>query len=385
MGGMDEREYREQPVVRPSGQWMIPSDRMVLRRYKRLKHFEDILDDGFRAAKADTYEKLEGRASPPTREYEQRNSNLKGNITLQNGSEPDFAESMYETRKAARHYYLLNCWRMGTEEEHEIWKRYAAIDQEGTEGVAVETTVGKLLQHLQPDDDLHMGVVWYQKRQAEMTPTSPPYSLYFFKDQDYEEDKEFRVVANRGGNPVNFIDGREWMEDMLPEDVRERDSVNLDGDLDSIVNKILVAPGSGEETTEEVGDLLSRHSIDADVEPSQLEDEMSFSGEYMSDLIGPANYSGSQEKLNSIVDEWVESTDWGEWSTVDVAQINQKENRHPRRTLVELYRYRGSGPDFEVYGQDHLKYQVITNRFTEAEHVCEFKNDWAEKFEERHS
>jgi hypothetical protein len=35
---MDEREYRDQPVAEPLGQWMVPSDRMVVRRYKNLDH-----------------------------------------------------------------------------------------------------------------------------------------------------------------------------------------------------------------------------------------------------------------------------------------------------------------------------------------------------------
>lgn len=56
---MDEREYREQPVAQPTGQWMVPSDRMILHRYKSMEHFDSVLENGFRAARAEDHERRE--------------------------------------------------------------------------------------------------------------------------------------------------------------------------------------------------------------------------------------------------------------------------------------------------------------------------------------
>ncbi len=361
---------------------MVPSDRMILRRYKNLDYLESILENGFRAQKADEYEDFEGRASPPTLQHEEENWELNG-VTFEGNSSPDLSSAMYETRKAARHYYYPSCWRMGTSESLEIWKPYTGIDEENKRGIGFESTVGQMKQHLAPDEDLQMGVVWYQRREVEPTPNFPFYELYFFKDQCFDREQEFRAIANRGGNPTLWLDGREWSEEFLPDDHPE--VVYLKGDLDALINRVLVAPEADEVIGEEVEDTLNEYSVQAEVTGSRLEDGVEFTGEYMAELVGPTNYSGSGTYLDFCVERWLELTDWDGWSTVDAVQINQRNNRQAPRTLVELYRYRDDGPDFETYGQDHLEYQVQVHRFDEGGRTECYRNEWAEKFDESHS
>lgn len=377
---MDEREFRPSPVANPTGQWMLPSDRMVIRRFKNLDHLDKILQNGFHAKKADEYEKLEGRASPATLQQEEKHWELKGLDEFQDGSAPDISTGMYETRKAARHYYYPSCWRIGTSEDRDIWKCYTGIDEENKRGIGFETTVGQIKQHLQPDEKLYMGAVWYQRRETEYTSNFPFFDLYFFKDQEFDREQEFRALANRNGNPPLMLDGREWTENMLPED--QPSAAYLKGDLDTLINRVIVAPEAGDDIWEEVEETLSEFSIDAEIIGSQLEDSGEFTGEYMAELRGPTNYSQSAEYLNFCIEQWHDSTDWGEWSTIDVVRINQQNNRAVGRTLVELYRYRDEGPDFGVYGQDHLNYQVQAHRFDEDDRIDYFENKWARKFEE---
>lgn len=376
---MDEREYRDQPVAYSVGQWMVPSDRMVVRRYKNLDYIKNILQKGFRAQKADKYEELEGRASPPTVQHEEENWELNGG-TFDNDPSPDLSSPMYEARKAARHYYYPSCWRMGTSENCDIWQQYTAIDGDNKRGIGFETTVGQMKQYLSPDEDLYMGVVWYQRREVEPTPNFPFYELYFFKDKQFEHEQEFRAIANRGGNPTLWLDGRKWTEDYLPDDHPKE--VYLKGDLDDLINRVLVAPGAGDDIWQEVTNMLDNYSIGAEVTGSRLEDGVGFTGEYMAELVGPTNYSGSGTFLDFCVERWRDLTDWDEWSTVDAVQINQQNNRQARRTLVELYRYRDDGPSFETYGQDHLQYQVQAYRFDETGLIECYENEWAKKFEE---
>ena len=376
---MDEREFREQPVVMPQSQWMLPSDRMILRRYKDLDYLDTILRNGFRAQKADKYEELEGRASPPTLDHEEENWELNG-VKLQNDSESNLSDGLYEARKAARHNYYPSCWRMGTSEDLSIWEDYSGINEDNKRGIGFETTVGQMKQHFAPNEDLHMGVVWYQHREIEPTPNFPFYELYFFKDQQFDREKEFRAIANRGGNPILFIDGREWTEDMLPDD--HPDNVYLKGNLDGLINRVLVAPEAGSEIHEEVEETLREHSVEADVVKSALDNGVTSSREYMAELIGPTNYSKSEEFLDFSAEHWLSSTDWNTWSTVDVVQINQQNNRHASRTLVELYRYSGRAPDFGTYGQDHLNYQVQAHRFDQNGHIETYTNEWADAFDQ---
>lgn len=377
---MDEREFRPAPVASPTGQWMVPSDRMIVRRFKNLDYLTDIVEEGFRAKKADDYEKLEGRASPATLRHEEENWELQGIDEFQDGSTPDISTGMYETRKAARHYFYPSCWRMGTSEALDIWQCYTGIDDGNKRGVGIETTVGRMKQHLQPDEKVHMGAVWYQRREKEYTPNFPFYDLYFFKDQKFDREQEFRVLANRNGNPPVLANGREWNEDMLPPD--QPDAAFLKGDLDALINRVLVAPDAGVDILEEVKETLRDYSIDAEITRSRLEDGVEFSGDYMAEVVGATNYSKSSAFLEFCIDRWHDMTDWEEWSTIDVVQINQYNNRIAGKTLVEMYRYRNDGPDFNVYGQDHLKYQVQAHRFDEDDRIDYFENEWAEKFEE---
>jgi hypothetical protein len=237
-------------------------------------------------------------------------------------------------------------------------------------------------QYLQPDEKLHMGVVWYQRRETEYTPNFPFFDLYFFKDQKFDREQEFRALANRNGNPPLLADGREWTEDMLPPD--QPDAAYLKGDLDALINRVLVAPEAGDDIWEEVEETLRDYSIDAEITGSRLEDGVEFTGDYMAEVVGATNYLKSSAFLEFCIDRWHDLTNWDEWSTIDVVQINQHNNRVAGRTLVEMYRYRDDGPDFDVYGQDHLNYQVQAHRFDEEDRVDYFENEWAEKFEEEH-
>lgn len=78
-------------VLGKNTQWMIPSDRMVVRRYMPLRYFASMLEEGFRAGQADEYEEREGQASEPAREHERLRSAQTETITLNNGEEMDLA------------------------------------------------------------------------------------------------------------------------------------------------------------------------------------------------------------------------------------------------------------------------------------------------------
>lgn len=352
---------------------MIPSDRMVIRRYKPLKYFADTLENGFRAGQAAGYEEREGQASQPAREREHQRSETSLSKTLDSGEDIDYASGTENARQSARHNYYANCWRLGTDENHGIWEDYADL----CEGVAIETTYEQIEQYVAPEeDDLYMGLVRYLDYEEEYTPTMGFYTLYFFKHREMDDEQEFRVLVNRGGNPVTFLDGRETSKEMIPDN---SGAIYLSADMDALINRVILAPGADEEVRVQVEETLDEYGVSAPVVPSRLTNSSTNHDTFEAELSGAANYGGNEEYLKGLFHGYVEETDWDVWSTVDVVQLNQKGNLHPRTMFIECFRYSGDPPDRTEYCQEHLNYEVRAHRYEDGEWVNTFWNDAAEE------
>ena len=111
---MTSGDPSRRPVTGKDTEWMIPSDQMIVRRYKPLRHFADTLENGFRAGHAEGYEEREGQASEPAREQEGQRSERTESMILNNGEEMDLASGIEQAREAARENYYASCWRLGT-------------------------------------------------------------------------------------------------------------------------------------------------------------------------------------------------------------------------------------------------------------------------------
>lgn len=361
------------PVAYKNMEWMIPSDRMVLRRYKPLRYFSDTLEKGFRAGQAAGYEAREGQVSERARETERQQSEQAESIVLNNGEEMDLAKGMEDVRQEARHNYYASCWRLGTDEDREIWNQYADL----VEGVAIETTYHQLEEHLAPDeDDLLMGIVRYLDYETEITPGRSAPLLYFYKHRVFDSEQEFRVLANHGGNPIMWTDGRDPPEEMRSDNP---EAVNLPADMDALINRVILAPEAGEEIRAQVEEILDEQGVSAPVVPSRLANPAAHQDTYDAEMGGAANYGGSKEYLEELFRRYADDTDWDLWDTIDLVQLNRKGNLHPRAVFIECYRYPGEAPDRSEYGQEHLNYEVRAHRYKNGDWVNTFWNDSAEE------
>lgn len=359
-------------VTGENSEWMIPSDQMIIRRYKPLRHFASTLEDGFRAGQADGYEKREGQASEPVREHEHQRSAQTKPITLSNGEEMDLAGGFEQAREEARANYYANCWRLGTDEDPEIWEQYA-----DGRGVAIETTYEQIERYVAPDkEDLYMGNVRYLDYDEDFTPTGIFYALYFFKHREFDSEQEFRVLANRGGNPVLWTDNRETPPELRPDNP---EYINLPADMDALINRVILSPDAGNEVRVQVEETLDEYNVTAPVVPSRLTDPSAHHDTYDAELGGAANYEGNEDHLNDVIKRFIEGTDWDIWNTVDVIQLNQHGNLWPRTTFVECFRYVNEPPERSEYGQEHLNYEIRVHRVVNGEHQDTFLNEFAEE------
>jgi len=374
---MDATDVRDAPVAFPASIWMLPSDGMVIRRYKPIEYFSDTLQQGYRAKQAGKYDDIfEGRATPQTRRAEEEQASDESR-TLANGEEMDLVGGMSQWRHANGYHYYPNCWRLGTDESERIWDEYADLK----EGVAIETTVGKLKQHLAPSENIRMGFIRYLDWLQEAAMGHDPGWPFFFKAREYDEEQEFRALANRGGNALFRTDGLEFTEEHIPEDSPE--VINISANQEGIIERVLLAPEATDEDRSQVESDLDAAGLDVPVVESRLYSDDPPSRGYEAILAGADNYGGREEHLQEVFDDFVEETDWNTWETIDVVQINQKEELSPRNIFLELYRYPDGGPDREVYGHDHLQYEVRAHRYRDGEYDDTYLNDYAEKTSEQ--
>jgi len=354
---------------------MVPSDQMIIRRYKPLRYFDDTLENGFRAGQAQGYEEREGQASVPAREHERRSSERAESMILSNGEEMDLANGIEQAREAARENYYASCWRLGTDENPNIWKQYA-----DGRGIAIETTYRQMEEFLAPDqENLYMGIIRYLDYEDDITPTGIPYVLYFYKHRTFDGEQEFRVLTNREGNPIIRTDGQELPPESRPDNPSH---VNLSADMDALINRVILSPKADDELRDQVEVTLDEHGVSAPVVSSRLDDPTAHQETYDAELGGAANYEASEEYLEDLINRFVEETDWDVWNTVDVIQLNQRERLHPRTIFVECFRYVDDPPNRSEYGQEHLNYEVRAHRVVNREYQDTFLNDTAEATEE---
>lgn len=368
---MSSGDSGRRSVTGARAEWMIPSDQMIIRRYKPLKHFPDTLEDGFRAGQADGYEGREGQASDPAREHERQRSEQTESITLVNGEEMDLAAGIDQAREDSRANYYANCWRIGTDETSNIWEKYA-----DGRGVAIETTYRQMEQYIAPDEDLYMGIIRYLDYDEDYTPTGLAAPMYFFKHHEFDSEQEFRMLANCGGNPMVRTDGRKTQPEMMPDNPGH---INIPADMDALINRVILSPDADEGIRSDVQEILDEYGVSAPVVPSRSADPSAHHESYDAELGGTANYDASVKHLDDAMGCFIEETDWDVWNTVDVVQLNQRGNLYPRSIFLECFRYVDDPPDQSEYGQEHLDYEVRAHRVVDREFQDTFRNEAAKE------
>ncbi|ELY73484.1 hypothetical protein [Natrinema pallidum] len=358
-----------EPLAFKDWRWMLPSDRMVIRRYKSFCYFKKVIEDQeFRFGPAIDYQDddpLEGQATEPVREDERRGSErMAESISLSDGEEIDYAGGMENFRQGSQEQYFLNCWRIGTDEDPRFWEKFTP----NGDGVAIETTVGQLKHALMTDLEMYMGLVRYVDQQRHFIPSTPPAS-YFYKNTPFTIENEFRALLYEGPNQVMDLHGRDWdTPDHSPHHF-------VEADLNEIINRVIVSPDTDEEFREQVREVLETNGFDIPVDISRLAWDREPGAGHV--LHGNDDFDGDKEAIDSQLTEELHATDWFIWDVVDVVEICPP--KAPTEIPLpfahfEVYRYTGTPPDPETYGQGHLNYVTEVHRF-EQEGPVELEYD----------
>lgn len=281
-----------------------PSNDSVVRRYRPFNGFRSILNsDSLWFSRTDIFEdQFEGSFAYPNKERrerinrQRRNERGKDEVFSQKHERAAFREKIENTKKRT----YINCWREGTDESALFWNAYIGDEF----GVAIETTVGDFRRainrriancHLEtihakieanrkyvestPENRDKRGrieqlvqavmAVEYSKTQIgsvryisfddDIVPQSR-YARFFHKRSEFEEEKEFRALFEQPMAKLNSP---------IDPDPGKPVEVNLD----QLIRKVILKPGSPDWFKTRIETLLDHHDIDARVEYSQLDRE----------------------------------------------------------------------------------------------------------------
>lgn len=347
-----------EPLAFKNWRWMLPSDCMVIRRYKSFRFFKKVLEDEeFRFGPATDYQDddpLEGQATEPLREDEREGSErMSDSMTLAGGEEIDYAMGMENFRQGSQEQYFLNCWRVGTDEDPQFWQKFTPEE----DGVAIETTVGQIKHALTTDLELYMGLVRYVDQQRHSIPSTPPAS-YFYKNTPFTIENEFRALLYEGPNQVIDLRGREVdTPEFSPHQF-------VEADLDEIINRVILSPDTDREFHERVHEVLDANGYDVPVEISRLAWDQEPGASHV--VYGNDDFDGDKEGIDSQLTAELSATDWFIWDIVDIVEVYPPSvpTQTPQQFAhFEVYRYTGTPPDPDIYGQDHLNYVTEVHRF----------------------
>jgi hypothetical protein len=193
---------------------------------------------------------------------------------------------MKETVERAQFGYV-SCWHQSPHESAALWGLYLRSG----EGVAVQSTLGRLHEVLQTtSDDIVIGKVLYKDFKKFAIGSTVPLRLLLNKRESFEHEKEYRAILQPSEMSHETSDER-WQqqygrsncpivhgtEEKLAE-LAEHHKNTAEGrpvpvDLKRLIERVAVAPGKrGDFLLNVVKSLVDAFKLDVPVSPSEMDD-----------------------------------------------------------------------------------------------------------------
>ena len=331
------------PVAYQNERWVLPSNPMVIRRYKSREYFRTLVETEklyFGAARKyheEDFDDTEGQATKATREAEEDGTPLSSFVP---------AEYLEELRQNAIGRFFLNCWKLGTDENQQHWNEFGEV--------AIETTVGRLREAISFNHQLYLGMVRYVDDLVEIP--SMPEAAYFYKLLKFASENEFRVVVDREPQQV-------YQPSKEPPDWDYLDSLNIDVDVDGLITKVIVRPSADDKLIKFVRNTLAENGLDVPVKRSRLDWNRDLAPCRM--VYGNQNVRLVAKHWNKLLNREVARTSTL-WDGVDLVEVVPPGQETENSAHYEIYRFNDSNiPDPADYGHDYLNYSVSVCRFDE--------------------
>lgn len=212
----------------------IPHGKTTIWRYLGLDKFLDMIvtKELFFANAAKMSDKYEGIV-PKRNQYHRINELITKGLARKDAEQRVQFEAFQIN--GLRELTLINCWTMSPHESYALWKIYLGGSNTG---VAIRSTVSKLIKAIQKGNDKYDEVIYYSKvNYTETIPDEPDhrFNVITTKNKFYDYEKELRLfilhypTSEGGVTPhYNISIGR-----------------RLQIDIEELISKIYISPFSG--------------------------------------------------------------------------------------------------------------------------------------------
>ncbi|HEY0046110.1 MAG TPA: hypothetical protein VGB44_05290 [Flavobacterium sp.] len=222
----------------------LPEDpNTIIWKYLSFSKFLDLLlSKKLFMARSDKFEdQYEGTFSEPTFEEMKR-------LSVDN---PKFLD-YYKTH---REKVVVSSWHINEYESFAMWQ----IFTQNNEGLALQTTVGRLQQALAPEQQLeqYIGQVNYIDYKREYIPFEDAFFPFLFKRKSFQYEREIRVITDMSLHNININEG-----------------IKINVDIDKLIERIYIHPKSENWYKKVVIEILEKLGFDFIIEKSDLESDI---------------------------------------------------------------------------------------------------------------
>ena len=215
----------------------------VVWKYLDLSKFLDLLlSQKLFMSRSDKFEdQYEGTFSEPT--YEEIKKIAENN--------PEFLHYY----KSHREKVAISSWHINEYESFAMWQ----IFTQNTEGLAIQTTIGRLKEALQPErqTEQYIGAVNYIDYKKEFIPFEDTFFPFLFKRKSFQYEREIRIISDVSNTNLKIDNG-----------------LKVDVNLNQLIEKIYIHPKSENWYKNLVIELVSKLGFDFEIEKSDLESDI---------------------------------------------------------------------------------------------------------------
>lgn len=220
-----------------------PSPDTVVWKYLDLSKFLDLLlSKKMFMSRSDKFEDpYEGTFSEPT--YEELKKISEDN--------PGFLKDY----KKHRQNVVVSSWHINEYESFAMWQ----IFTKNNEGLAIQSTIGRLEQALRPEDqyEQHIGEVQYIDYKKEYIPFDNDFFPFLFKRKSFQYEREVRIISDLTKYKPDIDSG-----------------IKVDVDINALIERIYIHPKSANWYKNLVIQLMQQLGFDFMIEKSDLESDI---------------------------------------------------------------------------------------------------------------
>lgn len=222
----------------------LPEDpETIVWKYLDLSKFLDLLlSKKLFMSRSDKFEdQYEGTFSEPTFEEIRK-------LSIDN---PDFL-NYYKTH---REKVAISSWHINEYESFAMWQ----IFTQNSEGLAIQSTIGRLQKALQPEDHFqqYIGEVNYIDYKKEYIPFDDLFFPFLYKRKSFQYEREVRIISDVTKNNLKLNDG-----------------LKINVDVNQLIKKIYIHPKSENWYKNLVIQLVAQLGFDIAIEKSDLESDI---------------------------------------------------------------------------------------------------------------